>query len=179
VGIMKIYPISASNISIENLIRGSKEHIGYSPLTGVDRLHRNLSPHARYIAGIAGFHNRQDADRPLAALRDARSILTHLHFGFLIECDAELILNIRERTNLDVTCSEGGSDGERVAVMSGTLDKYRQSAIECCTLTSPFELIFLFDQLILFFEKVGLGDIWFDYRKITQRDNTFYLEHKP
>lgn len=176
---MKIYPISASNVSIENLIRGSREHIGYSPLQGVDRLHRDLSTHARYVAGIAGFHNRVDADRPLAALRDARSILAHLHFGFLIECDSGLILNIRERTNLAVTCSEGGSNGERVAVISGTLDQYRQSAIECCIPSSPFELIFLFDQLIFFFEKIGLGDIWFDYRKISQRDNIFYLEHKP
>lgn len=176
---MKIYPVSASNISIDNLIRGSREHIGYSPLQGVDKLHRDLSPHARYIAGIAGFHNRYSADHPLAGLRDARSILDHLHYGFLIECNAELILNIRERTNLSVTCSEGSSDGVRVAVMSGTLAHYRQSAIECCVPSSPFELIFLFDQLIFFFEKAGLGDIWFDYRKITQRDNTFYLEHKP
>lgn len=163
-------------ISLDNLIRGSKENIKYNPLKGVDALKRDLTDHAKFLAGIAGIANQQDTQYPLAAIRNARTILEHLHFGFIVHCDQATLLGIREKSELTVTSrSEAGT---WIAVVSGSLAKYKAAATEVCIPTSPFEIRYLFDELVMFFEKIGLQDIFFDYRKVIQRDGSFLLEHK-
>ena len=173
-----IIPIGGTHVSWDAFLKGCNEALGYSPIRGVDNIKRELSDPAKLLASLSAFHNRLKIDNPIAALRECGSLLRHLSYMFLVYCDEELILDIRERTQLNVTSSEA-ADGERVAVVSGSLFDFKAATVECCTADAPFDLRYLFDVFILFFESVGLGEVWHDQRKKPLKDKTFLLEYKP
>jgi hypothetical protein len=176
--IPQIKPIGGTQICWDVFLQACTDSLGYSPIRGVDSLARELSDPAKLLASLAAFHNKQNVKAPLAAIRNAGSLLRHLSYAFLVYCDEHLISDIRERSLLNVT-STVAADGERVAYVSGSLFDFHTATLECCTEDSPFDIRYLFDAFVLYFESIGLGDIWHDQRKKTLKDKTFLLEYIP
>jgi hypothetical protein len=170
--------IGGTQIDWNLFLQSCNEALGYSPIRGVDSLNRELSDPGKLLASLSAFHDRLKIGDPLAAIRDCGSLLRHLSYMFLVYCDKELILNIRERTQLNVTSSEAAGDGY-VVIVSGSLFDYRTATLECCTVDAPFDLRYLFDGFILYFDSLGLSEIWHEYRKRPLKDKTFLLEYKP
>lgn len=173
--IPQIKPISQPNIDWTTFLKSCNEALGYSPIRGVDCLKQELSDPARMLASLAAFHDRLNIKNPITAIRDCGSLLRHLNYIFLVYCDRDLISDIREKTQLNIT-STPAPDGGRVAVISGSLFDYRQATLECCVPESNFDIRYLFDGFMLYFESIGLGLLWQGHRKKPLRDRTFLLE---
>lgn len=173
-----ILPLGGSSIEWDTFLKACQQALGYNPLKGVDNTRRELSDPAKFIAALAAFHDRQKSNNPIGAIRDATTLLRHLSYTFIIHCDEELISLIRERTDLTITSTET-PNGTRVAVVTGTLQQYRAGTLECCVPEAPFNLRYLFDGFVLYFERLGLEEVWSDTRKKALEDKTFLLEYKP
>lgn len=176
--IPQIKPIGRTEIDFSIFLQATNEALGCNILKGVDGCSRQFSEPAKFLASLSAFHKRLDSQDPIKAVRNAGSLLRHVTYIFLIYCDQDLISDIRERTQLNVT-STTAPDGEWVAVISGNLFDFRTAVLECCVPESSFDIRYLFDIIILYFESVGLGDLWFGFRKKTSPDKTFLLEHIP
>lgn len=167
-----------TQIDWDIFLKACNDALGYSPIRGVDSLQRELSDPAKLIASLAAFHDKQNLEAPLASIREAGSILRHLSYVFLTYCDTALISDIRERTQLNVTSKVVFESVESLAVVSGSLFDFRIATLECCTEDSPYNLRYLFDAFVLYFESIGLGELWHDQRKRPLKDKTFLLEDK-
>ena len=171
-----VIPIVLPSISLTPFLKIATDATGHCPNRGIDSSPREFSDAAKFIAVLAEFQDRR-ANQPLAALRSAGSLLNHLHYAFGVYADSETIFQIKERTDLSITATET-VDGERIALVSGTLKQWRDATIECCDERQPFNLRVLFDKVVLIFEKFGLGELWDTLRKRQLPDHTFLLEDK-
>lgn len=174
----QIKPFICPQIDFNIFLRSCNEALGYSPMRCVDSCSRELSESARLLASLAAMHDRLDMADPIKSIRDAGSLLRHLSYSFLVYGASELISGIREKTQLNITSTQA-PDGERVAVVSGSLFDFRTAVLECCIPESSFDIRYLFDCFMLYFEHIGLGDLWYDRRKKAHPDKTFLLEYKP
>ncbi len=92
--------------------------------------------------------------------------------------DDETTKQIMERTDLKVSMTSS-IDGERISIVSGSLKAWFTATLTCCTDRQPYNLRVLFDKVVVFFEKLGLSELWCKNRKRTLPDQTFLLEYKP
>jgi hypothetical protein len=171
-----IIPIVVPRIDWTTFLKTAQDALGYSPVKAVDHCSRPLSDYGKFLVVAASFQDRNLVDA-LGALRDANDLLNHLAFVFNVYADAETILLIMERTRLRVTMTPT-VDGERIAIVSGNLQDWHQATIICCADRQPFNLRLLFDKVVLFFESLGLGELWHATRKKSLPDRTFLLEPK-
>lgn len=174
--IPKIILIAWPQIDWPTLAKASDVVLGYNPVKPADKSDRQLSDHARLLAVLSAFSDRDSTD-PLKSIREAGSLLNHLKFSFLIAADRETIFRISTTTRLDCTPNDS-VDGGLAAIVSGTLSEWREATIELCHSNSPMPIRVLMDTVVLQFEKLGLGEVWSDYRKVQLKDKTFRLEHK-
>lgn len=173
-----IIPIGGSQLDWQAFLSASQQALGYSTLRGVDNIRRELSDPAKFIAAVAAFHGKQATDNPISAIQNASTLLRHLHYTFMIHCEERLLSYIRERTDLTIT-SAVSQDEERVAIVSGNLQQYRDGAIECCVQDAHRDVRLLFNGFVLYFERLGLHELWAGYSKRMLDDLTLLLEYKP
>lgn len=170
-----IFPISQPNINWHAFLQGTVAATGESPTRPVDGYPGNLSDFARFLASLAHFNAPNLQKDVLATIRDSRSLLGHLSFGFLVSAEVDVFCQIGQRTKLIVTSSP-----RDIAIVTGSLADWRGATLEFLWNTEcDFAVRLLFDKIILYFEHIGLGDIWFGYRKQSLKDQTFLLEYRP
>lgn len=169
----KVVPLSQQIFDWNGLVTFLKETIGPEPVRKVDEYGYAPGSPVAYI-GLLMFALKGNDNSLVQMLRqgDPR-IIKHLFFSFAAYHDevdfAPLIL---ENSDLDV-CSR-----EKVCIVSGSLDKWRQAILEFCQSQYDFEIRFLFNCMLLHFEHTGLQEIWNNYGKQRLKDQTLVLKHK-
>ena len=88
-----------------------------------------------------------------------------------------MILKIAEGSDLDVISAPAGKS--RAAVVSGTLNEWRDAVIVFCEPGTPKTIRELFNDVKAMLDQLGLADIFHGYSAVSQRDGTFALEYKP
>lgn len=166
----QILPIIQPAINWTELVKSAEAALGYSPAKYDAK--RPLSEAARFLALAAMFKNKADSDA-VASLREARSILEHLSFGFLVACDRETIFELMQCTNLQVS-TNSAITGDSVAIVTGTLAEWRDAIIELSA-DNTYCMRLLLDKIFVYFERQGLGELWADYKKQTLKDQTILL----
>lgn len=174
---IKIVPLIIPNIDLKSFIKACSEVFKFNPLSGVDKSSRQFTDPAKFLIGISAFHNRQNLKIPLSSLRQAGSLHTHLSYTFLVAAPKPVILKSLERTELNHTIAEELEDLQFV-ILSGTLAEFKAATLENCHPDVDHELRLLYDGLYLYFQKCGLGELWFDTVKSKGPNGTFYLENK-
>lgn len=169
---MQLQLLSAPAIDLEIIAGTFYKRTGKSHTRGVDSCPRPLSDLAKFIAILSSFEHGGTPFDALKSLREEFSLLVHLHFSFVVWEYGGLPVELASKTDLGIT-----SSGQTM-IVSGTLKQWRIASLECCQKKRSRELRFFFDCVILYFEKMGLGEIWFDHRRCSLEDETFYLEHK-
>lgn len=174
---IKIIPIITPNIDIKSFIKATHEALGINPLSGIDQSTRAFTNDAKFLAGLAAFHNHINLKTPITAIRDAASLCSHLSYTFVIAAPKSVILKSMERTDLHHTIAEGFEELQLV-VISGTLKQWKLGTLECCHPDVNHELRLLYDGVYFYFQKCGLGELWFDTKTTKGPKQTFYLEKK-
>jgi len=174
--ISNIIPIITPQVDWPTLAKNAETVLGYNPLKKADATDRELSDSARLLAVLSAFRCREA--EPLESIRNAGSLLKHLQYGFLVAGDRESILEISAASELTLTINQSVTDALAV-IVTGNMKEWRVASIEHCVPSAPYSVRAFFDQVILYFQKVGLGEVWSDMRKTPhKKDKTFYLEHK-
>lgn len=82
-----------------------------------------------------------------------------------------------ERTELRHTVAQDFDDLQ-LTVISGNLHQWKCGILECAHPDVSHELRLLYDGFFLYFQKCGLGELWFDIKTTKAPNKTFYLEKK-
>lgn len=173
-----VIPLLMSNINWTNFIKNVAELTGHSPTHSIDNSDLKLSDYARYLVTLGEFQSGGEQE-PLNLLRNNNHLLRHLFFGFLISGSTSLIFRILELTDLDVSTAKG-VDKSRVAVVTGTLEQWKNAIITCLNqkLIKNYELRWVFNECLNCFNSAGLRNIFDNYRKKGLEDQTYFLEYK-
>ena len=111
-------------------------------------------------------------------LRECGSLTAHAHFVFQIAISSETLYDLLERNDFKITvCCDVPGDN-KLAVISGTVKQFKDTAIECCTPQQPKGLRELMSDLVRFFITEGLGDVFYDLNKKPSADGTLLLTRK-
>lgn len=109
----------------------------------------------------------------MSSLRDDRLSLRHSHFCFLMWVDRDILFPLSV-LGLSVTAApEGG------ALVSATLQSWYHAVVGMLKPTSDWRLRTLGCQLLTWFERESLGEVWGNLQKVSAGDQTFFLMEKP
>jgi len=178
---MSVRPILVSNFAWTEFLKDVTNLCGRSPTQGIDSYHYKLSNYARLIATLGEFRVSEKCD-PKKILYSAGDLLSHLHFGFLIDGSANLIYQIMEFTDLKIVSTRLKEKRGRIAIVSGTLKQWREAIINILNgdklVKRNQDLCWVFSQCLDFFFQLGLQDIWHNYHKQATKDQIYLLEEK-
>lgn len=173
-----IKPILISNFAWTDFLKEAMTLCGHSPTQGIDSYSYSLKDYARLIAIFGEFRDGKECD-PKQILYSAGDILSHLHFGFLIDGSANLIYQIMELTDLKIISTRLKEKKGRAAIVSGTLKQWKDAIINILSTNKRNqELRWVLSQCLDFFYQLGLHDIWHNYRKRSLSDRIYLLEEK-
>jgi len=176
-----VKPITLSNFAWTEFLKDAADLCGHSPIHGIDSYSYKLSNYARLISVLGEFRSGEKCD-PKQTLYSAGDLLSHLHFGFLIDGSANLIYQIMELTDLKIISTRSKEKNGRVAVVSGTLKQWRDAIINILNADKSVkrnqDLRWAFSQCLDFFFRLGLQDIWHNYRQQSHKNQIYLLEEK-
>jgi len=147
---------------------------GRSPAAILDSANREFADDAKALIRLLAFSN-PDAKNPLDALRNSQPVQGLLNYAFLVLAtpgifDEVVLLN----TNLRFAIMDG--DFERPCfILAGGLDDWREAVLVGCSEVTTPDTRQLFNKLNLGLDKLGLSEIWYGYKRTTQKDGTFLL----
>lgn len=124
-----------------------------------------------YLTSLSGLSIKE----PKTALRNLPYfILRFLSYTIMIACDKNISSEFSRGSKCDLITVEHRD--MYLILATGNLSEWLDTIIMNSNKQS--DLLLLMDKLILFFEKRGLGDLFFKYKKLPQKDGTFLLEKK-
>lgn len=160
-GQSSVIPVIATNINWVHFLKDAKALTGHSPTFNIDQSSIPLSDYKKWIMALEEFSGYSELP------------LEQLFFGFLISLSTKnTISEIILRTRLSVVTSKN----KEVAIVSGTLKTWQYAVIDILTNSKNPNLIDIFNQVYLFFRKLGLESIWSNYHKKSVGE-TFLLEY--
>ena len=101
----------------------------------------------------------------------------HLFFGFFVVHYSEIIFEIKDITNLEVTTKRTKRTGIDCAIVTGSLDDWKDAIINGSSLDNSFEYRELMCEFLIYFDKINLGFIFKEYKR-KQEKGTILLEKK-
>ena len=142
----------------------------------VTRILDNRRIEVKTPTGFIGTLSELNAQDSVNFLEDT-SLLRHVSFSFLVFTDRDTLteLLMKSTQSIAVEHTQTLQRDVHLSVISGNLQQWLTATVACCSGRESTELRFLFDTVILHFEKKGLADIFKKWRKITLPDSTFKL----
>lgn len=138
------------------------------PMIEVSNYEKNIQINeaVRYLLALSAFDGTKN--------KIGERSLKHFFCTFFFSGDLKHF-DWRFKTNLNTYILDSREKGILNGICSGSLFDWKYFIVELC---SFFSVVKSFgNQLLHHFELMGLGEIWCDYRKVTDA-NDFYLELK-
>ena len=167
-GFMDVMLISKSEVDWDNYLLAAKKVMG-RPITRIIES-RNIDP----INNNAFILTLKELKDEKAKYQDnPGSILQHCFYTFLAAAKKEILLELFEHSKLGILTTPC-EYGLHIIIMSGNLETWRNTAINCCSELVSFECRLLVNKIILIFEYQE-GIIFSEYKKEGLKDTTFKL----
>lgn len=164
---MVILPIISTTTDWNNYLTTAKQILNRNLSSQIDK-HKIKTD--SLVALLTTIENLKYPDSsPVEVLTEAGSVLRHAFVGFMVLATTKTIFEIMESTSLDVTSTD--TTRGRLAVVSGNLQQWRTAIIN----GEPLEFL---NKCLIYFESIGLAQLWCNFRKVMQQDSTFLLEEK-
>jgi hypothetical protein len=160
--------IQTPSIDFRTFIGLSHEVLGRSPAASSDACRRELSDAERFLSC-------------LAAMRDERApvglsphLLKHVSFSAFIGADERDMLEILQLAGMPFVVVDTIVRGVQAAVVTGTLDQWRDAVVSGCAKGIPTPVRHCFNKLHGLFTAAGLN-VWQDYSPRRDPDQTYLL----
>lgn len=168
-----VLPLSSQVIDWFGLIELMKQTIGPEPQRRVDELSVTPGSVIAYFDLLVYAFRNIDLNPNLVLRNGDDHLMRHLFFSFAAYHDEEeFAAAMLENSDLEV-CSR-----DRLCVVTGSLDKWRDAVLVFCSEDQPFNLRVAFNYILLHFERGGLFEVWNSYGKHTLKDQSFVLRRK-
>ena len=163
-----IIPLSNTVFNEQMIIKIAKEILDKS-------ISSDMDGHIRPLVLLSKFFNGDDE---LKGVREAGSLLRHVFYGFIIIDTQEIINKLIEETSISFKSRPTIRIDMQVAIISGTLEQWRESLINCLSPSTIFEVRQVMNDIMNYFDGLGLHHIFAYYRRRKLTDTTYVLEDK-
>lgn len=114
----------------------------------------------------------------LSALREAGSLCRHFSYSFLVVCMDDVCVELMSESTVHVHWTDTIRSGIKGLVVSGTLQEWKQTIVECSVDRVSFDLRTMMNQFKTFLVEEGYGQLFSDYKTKRHKDGTLLLEEK-
>ena len=160
--------VQVPSIDFRTFIGLGHKVLGRSPSATSDACRRELSDAERFLSC-------------LAAMRDERApvglsphLLKHVSFSAFIGADERDMLEILQLAGMPFVVVDTIVRGVQAAVVTGTLDQWRDAVVSGCAKGIPTPVRHCFNKLHGLFTAAGLN-VWQDYSPRRDTDQTYLL----
>ncbi len=141
----------------------------------LDRSNRDFTDAAQAVIRLSCLDN-PDHPHAVKAIQNSHPVQRHFHYTFAVIStpgvfEDILLLN----TGLALTLAYKDFD-KPVYIVSGDLGTWRDALGVGCGESNTTDVRQVFNKLSLWFEKIGLGEVWSAYHRTPLKDGTFRLE---
>jgi len=169
--VMPLHQTQADHSTLLTLL--AKIH-GVSPSAVLDSSNRQFTEAAKAVIQLSAAEGQHP--NAVKALQNSHAVQRHFHYSFLVISqpgvfEEVMLLN----TGLALTLAYHDFD-RPVYIISGTLAEWRDAVAVGCGEAATTDLRYVFNKLSLWFEKLGLGEVWAAYHRYSMPDGTFRLE---
>lgn len=171
---IKVIPVTCSIVNWDEFLNwaSTTSH----PITeSLDKAKMRLD-NAGFIVSLAEL--KEKVEDPVKVLREADSLLKHLFYGFLVIASQDVIRLLSEESSLSIHSGNTKEPMLRLAVVSGSLRKWKEFIISCSHEQTDYGLRMLANQVQVIFERSGLGELFATLQKQKLPDLTFKLTEK-
>jgi hypothetical protein len=148
---------------------------GTSPADLLDRSSRDFSEDAKAVIRLSCADNPQHSNA-VKALQNSHPVQRHFHYTFMVVSSPGVFEDVL-LLNTGLAISLAYKDFDRpVWFISGTLADWRAALVTGCSEANSPGVRQVFNKLSLWFEKLGLGEIWSAYCRTPLKDGTFRLD---
>ena len=166
--------LGRSEINWGLFLKTSKDVLGTTISKSIDSQGLQPGSVASFIYTLSEF---KTGDKQTNLLENPGHILQHIYYQFLIICDDSTLRSLMEESNLNFVITESPNH-TWLSVVSGTLEEWRTTIINHCSVTSSFDIRLLCDKIILAFDGEGIKKLFGDTRRLGLPDKTFALESR-
>lgn len=163
-----IIPLSNTQFNEKAIVKVAKEVLDKSISSEMDG---EIKP----LVLLSKFFNGDDE---LKGIREAGALLRHLSYGFIVIDTVDTITRLVSETSVNFKIEDSIKIGIQVAVLSGTMEQWRESLINCLSASSTLEVRIVMNEIMTYFDSIGLHHIFAYYRRRKLTDTTFVLEDK-
>jgi hypothetical protein len=164
--------LGRTEINVDTLMATCKQAFGRSISRTLDSQGRDTDSPPAYLTMLAAMRN-PDAEM-LSTLEDPGHLLQHVSYTLLVICEPTTRIDLIQRTPLHLQFGETVQSCD-LCVVSGNLENWRTSVINCCSDVAPYNTRLLFDKILVLFESEGLGKMWSHFAKKQLPDRTIKL----
>ena len=157
-------------VMLQNLVGACSEIMGHNVVEAVDASVRKLSDAEIFLSVLSAI---KEPGSPTGLPAD---MLGHVKFSVLTVADERDMLDVvAECSGMEFVIGETKMRGIQVAVISGTLDQWRDAISRGCSRHVLPGIRAGFNQLHGLFVGAGLGDIWHGFRQHEAGDKHTFL----
>jgi len=160
--------VQVPSIDFQTFIGLSHRVLGRSPAAPSDACRRELSDAERFLSCLAAM---RDEHAPVGL---SPHLLKHVSFSAFIGAEEGDMLEILQLAAMPFVVVETIVRGVQAAVVTGTLDQWRDAIVSGCTKGVPSPVRRCFNKLHGLFVAAGLN-VWGDYTPRSAADQTFLL----
>lgn len=165
--------INAPSVDFSTLINAADKVLGRSVCEGVDKTSKNLSDAERFLSILAAL---KDVQSPVGL---PPNLLTHVSFSVLtMASDLDMMDILESCSGMPFTQTETTMRGVVLAVISGTLQQWRDAVVTGAQEHQQPNVRVGFNQIHNVFVAAGLGSCWNSYEQKPLNTGYTLLEYK-
>lgn len=171
---IEVIPLAVPNLDWNALIQTSVKMLGRSPTRGLDAAEQRIGDYRAYVVALTDL--LYPGVVPHYAMKVANEALDHLWYSMMVYGDVSELLGIIQKADLRIMVCETPSN-LKLAIVSGTLAEWRRAIQNhlANAMTGETEVRRFYGTMIVFFEQLGLGELWMNFEKNLLPDGTFEL----
>lgn len=166
--------ISKPDVDFDTLINACQQALGRSVSIAVDNTSKKLSSAERFLSILSAIKDEH------AGVELSPHLLPHASFSVLTVADDLDILDMVEAcSGMYVVKVETTKRGVIIAVISGTMQQWRDAVVTGSQTFQPDIVRLGFNEIHNLFVGAGLGAVWNDYQQQPLREGYSLIEFRP
>jgi hypothetical protein len=171
---IEVIPLAVPNLDWNALIQTSMRVLGRSPTRGLDAAEQRIGDYRAYVVALTDLLS--PGVSPHFAMQIANEALDHLWYSVMVYASTDELLGLIQGANFRMMSAKTVGN-LKLAILSGTLSEWRKSIVYYLRTKpeSDSEVRRFYGTMIVFFEQLGLGELWMEFEKNLLSDGTFVL----
>lgn len=165
--------IAESKIDLKLFYQLSRAALGRTVTRGIDIWSGEPSDGVKFLCSLDELLGK--IGHPVNSVSDAGSLARHLFYTFVVYCSTDARLHLLEDSGLHIHGESTVRGSLDMLVISGNLEEYRTAITNLSTGRETQEVRTIANKVLICFEKMGLGPIWANWKRVALPDSTVKL----